>query len=116
MSSSDSIIDFTGGLKELKELIQQKKSLIVVDVYASWCGGCKVLGQRLPIISEKNPDVTFIKVDCEKNEVVGCHFDPPSLPGIYFLRADSSKEGYKILDEMYGANIQKIEDLIAKYK
>lgn len=110
------VINFGGNVKELKEKIKQAGGLVVVDVFAEWCGSCQRLGQILPKIAEEFKNVTFIKIDVDKNEECGYHFDPTSLPCVYFLKADNSKEGYKIFDEKYGGNPQTIRECIEKYQ
>lgn len=39
---------------------------VVVDFFAEWCGPCKVLGPKLDELSQKSPEVIFVKVDVDK--------------------------------------------------
>lgn len=49
------------------EQLQSTGKKILVDFYATWCGPCKMLMPRLEIMSQNYPDVTFVKMDVDKN-------------------------------------------------
>lgn len=52
--------------KELKE-VQNDGKKIILDVYASWCGPCKVLTPILERIETDYPNIEFLKMDIQKN-------------------------------------------------
>jgi thioredoxin 1 len=51
--------DFTEALKT--------KEFSLVDVYASWCGSCRMFAPVFHEIADRNPDLGFFKIDGEKN-------------------------------------------------
>jgi thioredoxin len=52
--------------QELKQLQEEGKK-ILLDVFATWCGPCKVLGPKLEKIESEYPNVVFVKMDVQKN-------------------------------------------------
>lgn len=49
-----------------------REGITLVDWWASWCGPCRMFAPVFQAASEKNPDITFGKVDTE---------DQPALAG-----------------------------------
>jgi len=45
----------------------QAKEFSLVDVYASWCGSCRMFAPHFDEVAGKNPDIGFLKIDGEKN-------------------------------------------------
>ena len=60
--------------------ILQKHNKVIVDFFAIWCGPCKQISPFFLEQSTKYPDVTFCKVDIEKNEEIANKYNIQSLP------------------------------------
>ena len=45
----------------------QKTEFSIVDVYAAWCGSCRMFAPAFGEVADKNPDFGFFKIDGEKN-------------------------------------------------
>ncbi|CAH8876165.1 unnamed protein product [Trichobilharzia szidati] len=84
--------------------------LVVVDFFATWCGPCKMIAPQFESLSSKYEDVVFVKVDVDKLESTSTKFNISAMPTFIALK-DSKK-----VDEVVGANISKVEDLIKKHK
>ena len=71
---------------------------LVVDLWATWCGPCKMLG---PIISELANDydgkIVVGKCDVEENNEVAAEFGVRSVPTILFFK------GGELVDKFVGA-------------
>ena len=107
---SDGITHFEGNYDELMATIKSKSGLVVVVFFATWCGPCQRLGQLLPSIAKDNSDVTFIKVDIDKNQTSASEFGVKSVPHVIFYKDQ------KVLDQIVGADVPGIKANIAKFK
>lgn len=71
---------------------------VVVDLWADWCGPCKILSPILEkVIGETGGRVELAKVDVDANPEVSQAFQVQSIPAVYVL-----VEG-KIVDSFVGA-------------
>ena len=78
---------------------------LVVDLWAPWCGPCKMLG---PVISELaeayDGRIVFGKCDIEENDDVAIDFGVRNIPTILFLK------GGKLVDKFVGAAPKDVLD------
>ena len=81
-------------------------TLIVLDIYASWCGPCKMLAPILDDLSVTHPTVIFLKVDADKTREVSTMFHVDAFPTIVLLK------GGKTLDRIVGYDPDKLEMMI----
>lgn len=44
---------------------------VIVDIWAPWCGPCKVLTPMLEAIAPELPDVTIVKVNADETSLMG---------------------------------------------
>ena len=66
--------------KEFKEVIKEGK--VVVDLFATWCGPCKMLAPVLDEISEEITTTKFFKIDVDDNEDVAREYKVMSIPTV----------------------------------
>jgi putative thioredoxin len=60
---------------------------VVVDLWADWCGPCKVLGPVLEAaVQARGGDVVLAKVDTEANPGVAQAFRVQSIPAVFGIR------------------------------
>lgn len=71
---------------------------LVVDMWAPWCGPCRMLG---PVISELAEDydgkIVVGKCNVDENEDVAMEFDIRNIPTVLFFK------GGKLVDKFVGA-------------
>ena len=60
--------------------------ITLVDFWADWCGPCKMFGPIYEAASEKNPDITFGKVDTEAEQSLASAAGITSIPTLMAFR------------------------------
>lgn len=93
------------------DILSQDK-LVVIDVWATWCGPCQRLAPIIAQVAEEYGDQAVIgKYNAENNEELLERFSVRNIPTILFI-----KNG-EVLDRLTGAvNAAKIKELIDKNK
>ncbi|HEY6940928.1 thioredoxin [Dokdonella sp.] len=60
---------------------------ILVDLWATWCGPCKVLGPLLEkVVGEFNGAIRLAKIDCDKEQALAASFGVRSIPTVVLIR------------------------------
>eukprot|EP00013_Stygamoeba_regulata_P023087 CAMPEP_0177649036 /NCGR_PEP_ID=MMETSP0447-20121125/11153_1 /TAXON_ID=0 /ORGANISM="Stygamoeba regulata, Strain BSH-02190019" /LENGTH=105 /DNA_ID=CAMNT_0019151729 /DNA_START=144 /DNA_END=461 /DNA_ORIENTATION=- len=104
-------------VKEVKDIAEFRTiiadagdKLVMVDFFAVWCGPCKRIAPKIDEFAATYPDVVFIKVDVENVEEAAAEAKVSAMPTFVFY-----KNGNRI-DDLVGADPNKLEDLIKKHK
>ncbi|XP_046980956.1 thioredoxin-T-like [Schistocerca americana] len=99
------------GEDDLKaRLADAGSNLVVIDFFADWCGPCKAIAPKFEELSQKYPDVVFLKVNVDDNESIAVTYDVKAMPTFVFI-----KDG-KTLDSFAGANVDKLTQLLVQHK
>ena len=94
---------------ELKAaLAEAGDKLVVVDFFAEWCGPCKMIAPMLQEMSEQMSNVVFLKVDVDQNEEAAAEYNISAMPTFIFFK------GGKKVNEMMGANAEKLKQMITE--
>merc|ERR1712144_105176 len=107
------VLRLRGGVKQLKtkaELEAAGGKLVVVDFTATWCGPCQMIAPLFGELSEKNPDVVFVKVDVDENQETAAACGINCMPTFQFY-----KNGAKAF-EMQGADPNQLTAKVAALK
>ena len=67
------------GLNELNEVVNNNKK-VLVDIWAVWCGPCKMLSPIVDKVSDDLTDVTVVKVNIDDNEDIAYKFGVEAIP------------------------------------
>ncbi|MBR2712888.1 MAG: thioredoxin [Bacilli bacterium] len=92
--------------KEFKEVIKEGK--VVVDLFATWCGPCKMLSPILDEISEEITTTKFFKIDVDDNQDVAREYNVMSIPTVLIF------ENGELINTIVG--LRSREDLIEQFK
>ncbi len=94
-----------------KEEIENAKTLTVIDLWAPWCGPCRMLAPVLDELETAYPDVKFCKINVDEEGELAAAFKVESIPMLAFVKDNT------FLDFSVGfvpkANIEK---MINEYK
>src|ERR1700740_2243996 len=90
-------MDVTDATFETDVLERSTQATVVVDLWASWCGPCRVLGPILEKVVDEAPDVELGKIDVDANPRSAQTFQVQSIPAVFAIR------DRKVVDSFIGA-------------
>jgi putative thioredoxin len=90
-------MDVTDATFESEVLDRSLRDTVVVDLWASWCGPCRVLGPILEKVVAEAPGVELVKIDIDANPRSAATFQVQSIPAVYAIR------DRKVVDSFVGA-------------
>ena len=96
---------FNGSTDGLKKALINAGGIVVLDLFADWCGPCKMVGQVLPQIAKKYPNVTFMKVNVDQNPEISEKFNIQSIPQFKFFKDQKEDKPLEPVASITGANI-----------
>ncbi len=66
--------------------IEEYEGLAVIDLYADWCGPCRMLAPTIEALEKENPQVKFCKVNVDNEREIAEMFHVDSIPMIAFVK------------------------------
>ena len=85
--------------------------MVVIDCWAAWCGPCLFLSPVVEELSKENTDITFGKLDVDKNMKVPMEYGIMSIPTLLYFK------GGKLVNKTIGALPKKsLEDALANLR
>ncbi len=98
--------------------------ITLVDFWAGWCGPCTMFSPIYEAASEKNPDITFAKVDTEDQRELASAAGITSIPTLMAFRdgvlvfaqpgALPAPALDQVIDAVKGLDMQKVHEQIAE--
>jgi putative thioredoxin len=97
--------DVTDQSFEVDVLAASDSAVVVVDLWAQWCGPCKTLGPMLEsAIAARAPRVRLAKIDVDANPMASASFQVQSIPAVFAI------SNRKVADNFVGAQTKDFID------
>ena len=97
------------GDADFAEVVEQAPQMVLVDLWATWCGPCQFIGPKFVAMAEDFTNVKFIKVDVDACSEVAEYCSIQAMPTFQVFK-NSQK-----VEELVGANEVKLRELVEKY-
>ena len=85
--------------------------IVLVDFWSQWCGPCKSFGPTFEAASEKEPEITFAKIDTEAEQEIAAALEIRSIPTLMIFR-----DGIQIFSQPGALPGHALDDLIGQVK
>lgn len=66
--------------------VEAAESLVVIDLYADWCGPCKLLAPTMEELEREHPEVKFCKINVDDQPELTAMFKTESIPMIALVK------------------------------
>lgn len=86
---------------------ETKAGVVLLDLFATWCGPCRIQSAVLEEVVKTRPDMNIAKVDVDENPNIARSFGVMSIPTLILL-----KDG-KMVNKHVG--LMQSDDLIKFY-
>ncbi|MCP3913401.1 MAG: tetratricopeptide repeat protein [Actinomycetia bacterium] len=89
------MIDATDASFETDVLARSEQAVIVVDLWAPWCGPCKQLGPIIEkVVAETNGQAELVKINIDENPGAAQAFQVQSIPAVYAVKDRQVVDGF----------------------
>ena len=83
--------------------------IVLVDLWAAWCGPCRMFAPVFEAASEQHPDATFAKVDTEANQDLAGALGVSSIPTLMIFR-----DGIMLYNQAGALPAPALEDILGQ--
>ncbi len=66
--------------------VEHSETLVVIDLFADWCGPCRMLAPILEELEGEYPDVKFCKINVDDEIELAKAFKVQSIPMVAFVK------------------------------
>lgn len=97
--------------KNFKSEIEEYRGLAVIDLWAEWCGPCRMLAPVIDELEKELPDVKFCKINVDDEPELTRLFKVQSIPTVALVKDNT------LLDFSVGlVPKEKLRDFILNHK
>ena len=94
-----------------KAEVEEYKGLVVIDLWAEWCGPCRMLAPTIDALEAELTDVKFCKINVDNEPELTRLFKVQSIPTIALVKDNT------LLDFSVGlVPKEKLRDFIVSHK
>ena len=88
-------LDVTDATFQTEVVERSMQSVVVVDLWAPWCGPCKTLGPIIEkVVDETQGKAVLVKVNVDENPAISQAFRVQSIPAVYALKDGQVVDGF----------------------
>ncbi len=88
-------LDVTDATFQSEVIEKSQEAVVVVDLWAPWCGPCKTLGPIIEkVVDATDGKVVLAKVNVDDNPAIAQAFKAQSIPAVYALRDAAVVDGF----------------------
>jgi putative thioredoxin len=88
-------IDVTDETFQAEVVDRSMQSVVVVDLWAPWCGPCRTLGPLIEkVVDDTNGKAVLVKVNVDENPAISQAFRVQSIPAVYALKDGQVVDGF----------------------
>lgn len=98
------------GKSNFKDVVS-KEGIVLLDWWADWCAPCRSFAPTFEQASEKHPDITFGKIDTDKEVELSSAFAIRSIPTLMVFR-----DGIMLFEQAGALPREPLEDLIRQVR
>ena len=69
-----------------KTEVEDYSGLVVIDLYADWCGPCRMLAPVLTELEGEYTDVKFCKINVDNDPELARQFNVTNIPMVAFVK------------------------------
>jgi len=86
--------DVTDATFQTDVIERSSDAVVVVDLWAEWCGPCRTLGPTIEKVVDETEGVELVKVNVDENPAISQAFQVQSIPAVYALRDGQVVDGF----------------------
>ena len=72
--------------ENFKREVEEYEGLVVIDLWATWCGPCRMIAPIVEEIAREMPDVKFCKINVDEEPALTALFKVQSIPTIAIVK------------------------------
>ncbi len=72
--------------ENFKKEVEEYEGVVVIDLWASWCGPCMMLAPTIDELEAEMPDVKFCKINVDDERELAMAFKVESIPMVAVVK------------------------------